>query len=180
VNQAAPRSYKAIYNNSILHWLWMCKVYLTLIIIVITLKPMNKHTKHLESTNEIKRRKTNLRDGLAVVAIMLVALLMGAAPQTDPGNPAVRDLVWAALAYVGVLALLSVTYLGYRRADERQQLVQLKAAAITFLAVVLGIFTAEMLYALKHINLNATMQILFIGSIVLWTVLQKLIESRNR
>ncbi|HUS26117.1 MAG TPA: hypothetical protein VMY99_02095 [Nevskiaceae bacterium] len=141
---------------------------------------MNKTTNPLESTNEIKRRKTNLRDGLAVGAILLLALLIGAAPQGDPSNPAIRDFVWAATAYVGVLALLLVSYLAYRRADERQQLVQLKAAAITFLAVVLGLFTAEMLYALKHVNLNAVIQILFIGSIVLWTMLQKLIESRTR
>jgi phosphatidylserine synthase len=141
---------------------------------------MNKPTTHLESTNEVKRRKINLRDGLAVGAILFAALLMGYAPQADPGNPAIRDFAWAALAYAGVLALLLVSYLGYRRADERQQLVQLKAAAITFLAVLLGLFTAEMLYALKQINLNAAIQILFIGSIVLWTMLQKLIESRTR
>lgn len=141
---------------------------------------MNKSTKQSESTNELNRRKTNLRDGLAVAVILLVALLIGSAPQANPGNPATKDILWAAISFVGVLALLLVSYLGYRRADERQQLVQLKAAAITFLAVVLGIFTAEMLYALKHINLNAAIQSLFIGSIVVWVLLQKLIESRNR
>ena len=144
------------------------------------LRAMNKPANHLESTNEIKRRKNNLRDGLSVGAILFVALLIGSTPQADPGNPGIRDFVWAAVSCVGVLALLLVSYLGYRRADERQQLVQLKAAAITFLAVVLGIFTAEMLYALKHINLNAVIQILFIGSIVLWVLLQKLLESRTR
>ena len=141
---------------------------------------MNKSTDHLESTNEIKRRKTNLRDGVAVGAILFLALMIGSAPQATPGNPAARDFVWAAISYAGVLALLLASYLGYHRADERQQLVQLKAAAITFLAVLLGLFTAEMLYALKQINLIPLIQILFIGSIVLWTVLQKLIESRNR
>lgn len=159
---------------------YKCKAYLTHLTAKFRLKVMNKSTNHLESTNEIKRRKTNLRDGLAVGAILLLALLIGSAPQGDPSNPAIRDFVWGATSYVGVLALLLVSYLGYRRADERQQLVQLKAAAITFLAIVLGLFTAEMLYALKHINLNAAIQILFIGSIVLWTMLQKLIESRTR
>jgi hypothetical protein len=140
---------------------------------------MNKSTKESESKNELNRRRTTLRDGLAVGVIMLVALLIGSTPQADPGNPAAKDILWAGISFIGVLALLIVSYLGYRRADERQQLIQLKATAITFLAVLLGLFTAEMLYALKHINLNPIIQILFIGSIILWTVLQKLIESRN-
>lgn len=141
---------------------------------------MNKPTNHQESNNEIKRRKTNLRDGLAVGAILFLALLIGSAPQASAGNPATRDFIWAAISYVGVLALLLVSYLSYRRADERQQLVQLKAAAITFLAVLLGLFTAEMFYALKQVNLNSAIQILFVGSIVIWTILQKFIESRAR
>jgi cobalamin synthase len=140
---------------------------------------MHKSTKQSESKNELNRRRTTLRDGLAVGVILLVALLIGSTPQANPGNPAARDILWAAISFIGVLALLVVSYLSYRRADERQQLVQLKATAITFLAVLLGLFTAEMLYALKQINLNPVIQILFIGSIVLWTGLQKLIGSRN-
>ncbi len=144
------------------------------------LKTMNKSTNHLESANEIKRRKANLRDGVAVGAILFLALVIGSTPQAEPGNPTIRDFVWAAISYMGVLALLLVSYLSYRRADERQQLIQLKAAAITFLVVLLGLFTAEMLHALKQINLNPVIQVLFIGSIVLWTMLQKFIESRTR
>jgi small neutral amino acid transporter SnatA (MarC family) len=140
---------------------------------------MNKSTKQTESKNELNRRRTTLRDGLAVGVILMVALVIGSTPQADPRNPAARDIMWAVISFIGVLALLLVSYLGYRRADERQQLVQLKATAITFFAVLLGLFTAEMLYALKQINLNPAIQILFIGSIVLWSVLQKLIESRN-
>jgi len=139
---------------------------------------MNTSTKQPESTNEINRRKSSLRDGLAVGAILFIALLIGSAPEANPGAPSARDLVWAAVSFVGVLGLLLAAYLGYRRADERQRLVQLKAGAITCLAVLLGLFTAEMLYALKQINLIPVIQILFIGSIVLWTLLQKLIESR--
>jgi hypothetical protein len=141
---------------------------------------MNKNTKQSESTVEINRRKNNLRDGLAVGVILLVALVIGSAPQTEAGNPGTRDFVWAAVSYVGVLALVFVSYLGYRRADERQKLAQLKAAAITFCALLVGLFTAEMLYALKHINLNPVIQILFIGSIVVWTMLQKRIEASTR
>lgn len=141
---------------------------------------MNKTIADQESKNEINRRKSNLRDGLAVGVILFVALLIGSVPQADPGNPTTRDFVWAAISLVGIAALLLVSYLGYRRADERQQLVQLKASAITFLAVLLGLFTAEMLYALKHINLVPIIQGLFIGSIVLWILLQKIIGSRTR
>jgi len=141
---------------------------------------MNKTVTHLESTNEIKRRRATLREGLVVAAILFVALLMGSAPQSNPDNLSTKDILWAAISYGGVLALLLVSYLSYRRADERQQLIQLKAAGITFLAILLGLFTAEMLYALKHINLNPVVQILFIGSIVLWTLTQKLIEARIR
>ena len=141
---------------------------------------MNKLTNKSESTNEIKRRKTGLRDGLAVGAILLLALILGSAPQADAGNPHARDFIWAAISFVGVSGLLVAAYLSYRRADERQQLIQLKAAAITFMAVLLGLFTAEMLYALKQIQLIAMIQILFIASIVLWTMLQKFIESRTQ
>jgi hypothetical protein len=141
---------------------------------------MNKSTQQSESTNEINRRKSSLRDGLAVGVILLVALLIGSVPQADPSSPAAKDIVWAAISSVGVVALLLVSYLGYRRADELQQLVQLKAAALTFLAILLGLFTAEMLYALKQINVIPVIQILFIGGIVLWVLLQKVIESRSR
>ncbi len=142
---------------------------------------MNKKLTNLpESANEIKRRKTNLRDGIAVGAILLIALLIGSAPQVDSHNPSARDIIWALISFVGVLTLLLASYLAYRRADERQQLVQLKAAAITFLAILLGLFTAEMVNALKQINLNPILQILFIGGIVLWTMLQKMIEYRSR
>jgi fructose-specific phosphotransferase system IIC component len=141
---------------------------------------MSKFTKQSESTNEINRRKSNLRDGLAVGVILLVALLIGSAPQADPGNPATKDIVWAAVSTIGVIALLLVSYLGYRRADERQQLIQLKASSITFLVMLLGLFATEMLYALKQINVIPVIQILFIGSIVLCILLQKVIESRTR
>lgn len=141
---------------------------------------MSKTTVNQESKNEINRRKSNLRDGLAVGVILFVALLMGSAPEANPGNPTTRDFAWAAVSFVGICALLLVSYLGYRRADERQRLVQLKASAITFLALLLGLFTVEMLYALKQINLIPIIQILFIGSIVLWILLQKIIESRAR
>ncbi|MEO8863325.1 MAG: hypothetical protein ABI354_03315 [Candidatus Saccharimonadales bacterium] len=141
---------------------------------------MNKTTPQQETTNEINRRRTNLRDGLAVAVLLFIALLIGSAPQTNLGHPSTRDFAWATISYVGVLALLLVSYLGYRRADERQQLVQLKAAAFTFPIVLLGLFTAEMLYSLKQINLNPVVQILFIGSITLWLLLQKQIEHRNR
>lgn len=141
---------------------------------------MNKPTKQSESTNEIIRRKTDMRDGIAVGVILLLALLIGSAPQADPGNPAAKDIIWAAVSFIGVFALLLVSYLGYRRADERQQLVQLKAAALTFLAILLGLFTAEMLHSLKQINLVPIVQILFIGSIVLCVLLQKMIEARTR
>lgn len=141
---------------------------------------MNTTIADQESKNEINRRKSNLRDGLAVGVILFVALLIGSVPQADPGNPTARDLVWATISFVGMSALLLVSYLGYRRADERQQRVQLKATAITFLAVLLGLFTAEILYALKHINLVPIIQGLFIGSIVLWILLQKIIGPRTR
>jgi hypothetical protein len=141
---------------------------------------MSKFTKQSESTNEINRRKSNLRDGLAVGVILLVALLIGSAPQAVPGNPATKDIVWAAVSTIGVIALLLVSYLGYRRADERQQLIQLKASSITFLVMLLGLFATEMLYALKQINVIPVIQILFIGSIVLCILLQKVIESRTR
>ena len=141
---------------------------------------MNKDTTRTESTNEITRRRINLRDGIGVTAILFIALLIGSTPQSTPGDPSTRDIAWAAVSYLGVLALLLASYLSYRRADERQQLVQLKASAIAFTAVILGLFTAEMLYALKEVDLNPVIQTLFIGGIVLWILLQKLIESRSR
>jgi phosphatidylserine synthase len=141
---------------------------------------MIKTTPQQETKNELNRRRTNLRDGLAVAVILFISLLIGSTPQSNPGHPSTRDFAWVAVTYVGILGLILVSYLNYRRADERQQLVQLKAAAFTFPIVLLGLFTAEMLYSLKQINLNPVVQILFIGSIIVWILMQKLIERQNR
>jgi len=143
---------------------------------------MKQSTKPTESTSELKRRNVVGRYTVVAAIILVAALFLGSSPTagSDDGNLTTRGIVWAAVSLVGVLALFWAMYIGYRRADERQQSMQLKAASLSFVTVLLGLFVTEMLQATITINVTAAVQILFMGGIVAWVGFTKLFETRDR
>ncbi|MGF7228583.1 MAG: hypothetical protein ACQR33_01210 [Candidatus Saccharibacteria bacterium] len=135
---------------------------------------MNKPQNEQESISDIKRKRTASRYAILVVLLLSLALVEG----NSSGSNA-RTIIWAALSGLAILVLVWATFVSYKQSDERQQIVQLKAAALAFVAVLLGLFVAEMLHAIYAINLNIAIQAIFIGGILLWNSLAKALD-RNR
>jgi hypothetical protein len=69
--------------------------------------------------------------------------------------------------------------ISYRQADELQRLNQLKAASVAFLAMLCGVFAAQMLYAILTINLAIALQVIFIGGIVLWSLVHTWLDRKT-
>jgi hypothetical protein len=143
---------------------------------------MKHSTKPTESINELKRRSAVGRYVVIAVVVLAAALLLGSSPTTSSsdGELTTHGVVWGIVSFAGVLALFWAMYVGYRRADERQQSIQLKAASLSFVAVLLGLFITEMLQATITINLAVAVQILFMGGIIAWMGFTKLFEARDR
>ena len=114
------------------------------------------------------------------MALLFIALAVGSGSTTSPENEiGARDIAWASLSLLGFAALLVSLYISYRQADDRQQLIQLKATSLSFAVLIFSVVAVQMLHALNLINLDIALQCLVIGGLVLWTVLLKVVERRN-
>jgi len=141
---------------------------------------MNTTSNKKESTSELKRRNAAWRNGLVVAVLLLLALGMGSSITTEPGvSPTATAIWWVALTCGAFGLLLVSSFINYRQSDERQKLIQLKAAALAFMSAVMGLLVVEMLHAINALNVNIGLQATFIGSIILWNILVGVIERRS-
>ena len=135
------------------------------------IRPMITFHKEQESTNEIKRRRSASRNGIIVVVLLFGALMAGSSVSTQPGEAVgARGIAWITLSVIALLVLLWSIFTSYRQADERQQLMQLKAAALAFMAVMFSLFVAQLFHAVNLINLAIAAQGIFIGGVLLWNL----------
>ena len=121
-----------------------------------------------ESTNEIKRRHTAGRNSILVFALLLATLIAGSSTTVDEGALGSRDIAWITLSFIALCTIAWSLVVNYRQADERQQETQRKAAAVAFMAVMFGLFAAQVLHAAHVLNLTIAAQVLFIGGILIW------------
>lgn len=141
---------------------------------------MKTHQKESESITEIKRQRNVNRSAGTAMALLLVALLAGSGATSSPNQAlSVGDIAWGVLSVTAFAILLASLYIAYRQADERQRLIQLKAASVTGVALVFGLVTAQILHALDVVGLHITVQIIVIGGILLWMTALKTIERRS-
>jgi hypothetical protein len=140
---------------------------------------MNTTKKPAESISEIKRRRTMFRNAILVMALLFIALVVGSGSTTTDSGPSGRDIAWGILTVVAFGSMLWAQYVAYKQADEFQKLVQLKAAAISFMVVLFATVVAQMLHALTIISLDKTIQIVIISGVLAWMALLKLFERRH-
>lgn len=138
---------------------------------------MKNITKPQESANEINRLKTQRKNTVITVALLAVALMM---PSMSNGEAiGVWDYAWAGLSFIGLMALVYTITTSYRQADELQKMLQLKAAGIAFLTVMVGLFTAGLVHALTDVALAPVMQIVTIAGVILWSTLLSYLNKRS-
>ena len=141
---------------------------------------MNKPQKEQESVSDIKRKRTSSRYSVIVILLLSLALVGGSSvTEVSSGSDVVPAVAWTVLSGLAMLTFAWATFTNYRQSDERQQVVQLKAAALTFIVVLLSLFAAELLYATFAINLNVAIQVIFIVGILLCNTFVKVID-RNK
>jgi small neutral amino acid transporter SnatA (MarC family) len=141
---------------------------------------MNTSKKQLESISEIKRQRTAARNTVIVMALLFVALVSGGGATSTPNESlSTGDLIWGGFSVIAFASLIWSLYIAYKQADERKQLIQLKANSLAFVVVIFSIMTAQILHALDIVSLNISIQIIVIGGILLWTSLMKVIERRS-
>jgi cation transport ATPase len=134
-----------------------------------------------ESISELKRRRTANKNTIISMALLFVALLSGSsATRVSTEELSSGDIIWGGLSIIAFATLLWSLFIAYKQADERQQLIQLKATSMTFTIVILGIITAQILHALSIVRLNTSVQFIVIGGIVLWWSLMKAVERRGK
>lgn len=141
---------------------------------------MNTHNTQPESISERKRQRTASRYGMVVVVLLFIALLAGGTASPAAGQPlSAGDIAWAGLAIAGFALLLWSQFVSYRQSDERQQFIQLKAAAVAFMGVLLGIVVVQLFHALGIVTMHIATQVILIGGILLWNTLLKFFERRT-
>lgn len=128
--------------------------------------------------SEAKRQRTTNRNAIIVFILFTISLLLGSAPM-DTSSVGMRDMAWAVLSFLSFAALLYAMFVSYRQADERQRMVQLQATSISFATVMLGIFVAQLLDAIALVALKPSTQVVFMGGIILWIILLKILERRH-
>lgn len=129
--------------------------------------------------SEAKRQRTTNRNAIIVFILFTISLLLGSAPMDANGGIGTRDIAWAVVSFLSFATLLWAMFIGYKQADERQRGIQLQATSISFATVMLGIFVAQLLDAIAIVALKSSTQVVFMGGIILWVILLRVLERRH-
>ena len=116
---------------------------------------MNK--RNSPTPREVRFNQISQRQGLAIAALVLSSLFLQAQ----------YPLLSGVLAIVALAALIMSFLSGYRRSDELQKLVHLKAAAISFVVVMFMAFAMYVIDALEYAQLNDAAGTIFVVGILL-------------
>jgi len=130
------------------------------------MKTVKDNTK---STNDVSRENALIANvGLAMLLSLVIFGTMG--PRGPTPILTLGDILSSAAAFLALLGLIGLDVLNYRRADEMQQTLRLKAGAISFAAVIATSFAAEILLNLHVGAPRQYLQIIFIGGVMLWVI----------
>jgi len=134
---------------------------------VLYSRVMSKTADDRKSASDKARERAALRDAVPAFATLLV--FQGSLILWNPqGEPSGWYLLWSFSPLVPALWLMWTQLRSLRRADEYQRVVQLEAMAIGFGAVLLLSFTGGLLDAAGMGNPAQSLQVTFIGGVLVW------------
>jgi len=134
---------------------------------VLYSRAMSKTADDRQSASDKARERAALRDAVPAFATLLV--FQGSLILWNPqGEPSGWYLLWSFSPLVPALWLMWTQLRSLRRADEYQRVVQLEAMAIGFGAVLLLSFTGGLLDAAGMGNPAQSLQVTFIGGVLVW------------
>lgn len=140
---------------------------------------MKQPSREPESQFDTIRRQLDRRRSMPLFILFTAALLLGSSSQSGlPSTP----VDWAYLVTLSTALSFMVWSLvrSYRESDELQQLIQLKAAAVSFIVTILALFTGSMLDMVGISYGVAVLQNVFIGSILFWYVILSWMTAKSR
>jgi hypothetical protein len=106
------------------------------------------------------------------IALFLVLVIGGSTASYNPNSTvSLGDVLSSIAGLLALLGLITVDVLNYQKADEFQQVVRLKAAAMGFAAVIAACFASEVLINLNVGSPRQYLQIIFIGGVLLWVII---------
>ncbi len=131
---------------------------------------MNTSNDNRKSKSEVKFSQISARNALPVVLLIFVSVLLQPAASND-AQFTIKNLVWAIVSMLAVAGLLWTFISGYKRSDERQRLIQLKAAAITCVLFVLGLSGANVIGGLGLYTGQDLSGLVFSSVLFLWLLI---------
>jgi hypothetical protein len=120
-----------------------------------------------KSSSDVARDHAALRD--VVPALVALLILQGSLILSDPhGEVTVPYLLWSFSPLAPALWLVWAQLRSLRRADEYQRAIQLESMAIGFGAVILLALTGGLLDAAGIGDPRTSLQVTFIGGVLIW------------
>jgi hypothetical protein len=124
------------------------------------------------------RDRAALRDGVPAVRALMV--LNGSLIVLDPHGPvSAWYLLWSFSPLLPLLWFMWVQLRSLRRADEYQRVIQLRALAIGFAAVIVLSQLAGLLDAARMGDPRQSLQVISIGGPVVWVAALVILTKRS-
>jgi hypothetical protein len=130
---------------------------------------MTKSPERRHSASDLARNRAIARDTLPAAVVLIAS--QASLELLDPkGGASVWNLLWCLVPLLPSGWLVWAQVRALRRADEYQRLRQLEAMAIGFAAAVLISMTGGLLDAAGVGSTRQSLQITFIGSVLVWAL----------
>lgn len=138
---------------------------------------MNTATNDNLSKIDINRRKVDLRRSIILAILLAISMVLGAEANPEPPIT-VADISSSLVLFAALLTMTWWAIKEYVEADEFQRLVQLKAAAFSFLVVIFAILAVSIIDMLGF-TYRASMQLICAGGVLIWLAVRHWLTTRS-
>ena len=140
---------------------------------------MPRSDERRPSQSDSARSQAAVRDLTPPLALLLIT--QGSLIALDPKHgPTVWTVIWSLSPIVAMLWLAASQVRILRRSDEFQRVVQLQALAVGFGVTILLAAAGGLLDAARIGSTRQSLQIIFIGCVIAWTMALAIKTSRTR
>lgn len=138
---------------------------------------MKKTRNENLSKIDINRRKIDQRRSIVLAGLLAISMFLGADGNPEPPIT-FADISSSLVLFTALLMMTWWSVKEYKDADEFQRLVQLKAAACSFLVVIFAILAVSIVDMLGF-TYRASMQLICAGGVLFWLAARHWLTKRS-